>query len=248
MVSESLVRSIAWVIVPCVLALVGVGGCGAADDGDGGGGGGVPVGGAGIGGAGIGGAGIGGVGAGGAGVAGSAGMGGAGTAGGAGAGTGGAAGAPAMTVAGCEVAVMADAATLHAGASEVLTAMTPCGFSSCHAGSGKAGLILAGATNLATLMVDKPACQAPNLSVVKSGGGQAALDGSYLWIKLAGAADPSGLIMGDAATWGMGGACGQTPSAPYGVRMPQMASAMTTSEDRLAKIRNWICGGAPGPM
>jgi hypothetical protein len=151
-------------------------------------------------------------------------------------------------VAGCETAVAGDAATLHAAAAEVLTPMTPCGFSSCHAGTGKAGLILTGATNLNMLMVDKMSCEAPNLPLVASGGGQTALDKSYLWIKLAGAADPSGFIQGDMATWGMGGACGQTAAAPYGVRMPQMATAMTTSEERLAKIRNWICGGAPAPM
>ena len=243
MVRESLVGSVAWAVVPCLLALVG---CGGGDDG-GNGGGGAAVGGfggAGAGGAGAGGAGAGGAGAGGAGVGGA----GAGGAGAGGAGAGGAAGGGSPVVAGCEAAVAGDAATLHAAAAEVLTAMGTCGFSSCHANMGKAGLILLGATDLNMLMVDKPACQAPNLSVVKSGGGQAALDGSYLWIKLAGAADPSGFIMGDMAAWGMGGACGQTAAAPYGVRMPQMASAMTTSEERLAKIRNWICGGAPGPM
>lgn len=143
---------------------------------------------------------------------------------------------------------MSDAATLHAAASEVLTATTTCGFSSCHIGAGKAGLTLVGSTNLNMLMVDKPSCQAPNVPLVKSGGGQAALDDSYLWIKLVGAADSSGFILGDVAVWGMGGACGQTAAAPYGVRMPQAASAMTTSEERLAKVRNWICAGAPAPM
>ena len=236
MVSVSLIRSGAIAIALCALAMAG---CKSTPDGDGGGGAGTPLGGfggagigaAGVGGAGVGGAGIGGAGVGGAGVGG-AGIGGAG-AGGAAAGVGGSAGSAApVVVAGCETAVAGDAVTLHAAASEVLTLMTPCGFSSCHAGTGKANLILTGATNLAMLMVDK----------------QAALDRSYLWIKLTGAADASGFIQGDMAVWGMGGACGQTAAAPYGVRMPQMATAATTSEERLAKIRNWICGGAPAPM
>lgn len=256
MVSESLVRSISWAVVACLLALFG---CAPAEDGDGGGGAGVPVGGfsgagfsgAGLGGAGGAGTGVSGAGAGGAaGVAGSAGVG--GGAGVSGAGTGGAAGAAAPMVAGCEVAVMAAPATLHAAVAALLNPPapappTPCGFSSCHAGAGKAGLSLLGAADMRAAMVDKPSCQAPNLPLVDGRGGQVALDNSYLWIKLTGAADAAGIMIGDPA-WGMGGACGQSAAAPYGGRMPQMASAMTTSEDRLATIRNWICGGAPGPM
>jgi len=152
-----------------------------------------------------------------------------------------------MGVPGCEIAdASAGGPALHAAAADVLTMMSPCGFSSCHVGTGKAGLVLLGATNLNMLLVGKPSCEAPNVPLVDGAGGDAGLLHSYIWIKLTGAADSGGSIMGDPA-WGTGGACGQTPSAPYGIRMPQMATNMTTSDTRLAAIRNWICAGAPAP-
>lgn len=157
-----------------------------------------------------------------------------------------------VTVAGCEAAVMSDPATMYAAVNALLnppdvTMPTPCGFSSCHAGNGKAKLVLLGKTDLRATMVDVPSCLAPNVPLVDGRGGQMALDNSWLWIKLVGAADSAGIITANPA-WGMGGACDQTPAAPYGIRMPQMASPKTASEERLATIRNWICAGAPGPM
>jgi hypothetical protein len=209
------------------------------DDGDGmaglGGTGGAGVGGAGVGGAGVGGAGVGGAGVGGAGVGG-AGMGGAGMG-----------GVPPAS-AGCEAADMTvTGSAAHAAAATLLAGMTPCGFSSCHSGTGpKAQLALAMQTNLNMLLVDKPSCEAPSVPLVKSGGGQAALDGSWLWLKLVAPADSSGVITPNAA-WGTAMNCGQTGGQMFGLRMPWSNTEMKLEDDRLQVIRNWICAGAPGP-
>ena len=83
------------------------------------------------------------------------------------------------------------------------------------------------------------------MPLVDASGGDSALANSYLWQKLVGTIDASGAITGD-ASWGEGGACGQTPDQPYGVLMP-LGTTEPISEERLAPIRNWICAGAPGP-
>jgi hypothetical protein len=190
---------------------------------------------------------------GGAGVSGG-GAGASGTTAGAGGGAGGAmagAGAAGMggggQFAGCEVADMSAApSALHAAAAAVLTMASPCGFGSCHAGVGKAGLVLLNATDLRMTTVGKASCQVPAIPVVDDAGGNAGLANSWLWLKLTAPADASGVITGDAA-WGAGVNCGQMGGQMYGLRMPASNTDTPLEEARLAAIRNWICAGAPGP-
>lgn len=148
-------------------------------------------------------------------------------------------------VAGCE-AVTATTGDLHAAAAAILTPMTPCGFSSCHQGNGKAGLVLTDVADLAAQMVGKPACEAPNLMLVDGSGGDAGLANSYLWQKLTAPAVAGGQLVGDPA-WGTPGNCGQEVGS-YGGRMPLAGSPDVPGEERLGPIRDWICAGAPGPM
>lgn len=185
-----------------------------------------------------------------------AGAGGGGAAGaGSGAGTaGGAAGVDAFA---CEKdAPAVSGPMLHAAAFEVLTAMGPpgpsgvvgaCNFSSCHiAPRGKAMLVLNGMPNL-TALVGKPSCEVPALSLVEPGGGDNALEKSFLWIKLVGESDRDGTLLAQPG-WGAGGvtSCGDiTATTPFGMRMPRSAAPIT--DGRLTAIRRWICGGAPSP-
>jgi hypothetical protein len=163
----------------------------------------------------------------------------------AGSGTAGSAGANAP-VPGCEAAdptVTGSAA--HAGALEILNQTTPCGFANaCHAGSGKAMLTLFSVTDLRALLVDKPSCEAPTFPRVDSHGGNAALAHSWLWQKLTAPDDRNTDALIVQAAWGTPGACGQ--ASGFGDRMP-MGGVDTLDEQRLSKIRNWICAGAPGP-
>lgn len=236
-----------------VLALLGCGG----DSGNGdmmnplagAGAGGVPTAGAGVGAAGMGAAGVGvaGTGAAGMGVAGTgaAGMGaaGMGMAGMGAAGMGGGDSVPGCSAA--DTSVTGSAA--HAGAVEVLAAASPCGFSSCHQGpTGKADLVLTNEMDLRTLLVGVNSCQVPAIPLVADGGGDTALDNSWLWIKLTAPSDPSGVITGDPA-WGTAVNCGQMGNQPYGLRMPWSNTDALVDDERLAKVRNWICAGAPGP-
>lgn len=139
----------------------------------------------------------------------------------------------------------ADGAALHQAALDVLSPMTPCGFSSCHSSRTKAaGLTLLEAKDLRTLLVDKTACEAPELPLVDGSGGKAALARSWLWLKLTSDVDAQGALP-DNASWGMAKSCGQSPDQPYGVLMP-LESGML-EEERLDAIRSWICAGAPGP-
>ena len=138
-----------------------------------------------------------------------------------------------------------DGPALHAAAASVLTVMSPCGFSSCHQGNGKAGLALAGATDLNALLVGKTACEAPTLSLVDGSGGDAALNRSWLWLKLVAPYRPGGTLEGH-PDWGTPGACGQVPPDSYGVLMP-LGATEALDEARLGPIRDWICAGAPGP-
>ncbi len=152
---------------------------------------------------------------------------------------------PAATaVPGCEIADMSSA-TLHADAAAILATETPCGFSSCHTGNGKAGLILHEVADLNAQMVGVTSCEAPNLPLVDGQGGDAGLNNSWLWLKLTAEAVPGGMLTPD-ATWGEPGNCGQDVGS-YGGRMPLAGSPDVPGEERLGPIRNWICAGAPGP-
>jgi hypothetical protein len=145
---------------------------------------------------------------------------------------------------GCPASPSATPAALHRAALEVLTPMTPCGFSDCHAGRGKAGLTLLGATDLRALLVGKSTCEAPAVPLVDGRGGELGLRNSWLWLKLDSEADAEGALPVNAA-WGVGQSCGQLPSQPYGVLMP-LASPRLMGMRRDA-VRAWICAGAPGP-
>jgi hypothetical protein len=140
-------------------------------------------------------------------------------------------------------------AMLHADASSVLTIpMGSCNFSSCHnPPNPKAMLLLQGVTDLNAQLVGKASCEAPTVPVVAAGGGDTALQNSWLWLKLTAPTDPNdGSIMANPA-WGAGGLCGNTATKPFGGIMPYNATTRL-SEYRLGKIRRWICGGAPGPL
>lgn len=142
------------------------------------------------------------------------------------------------------------AAALYMAAAGVLTATSPCGFGSCHMGSGKAKLVLLNATDLKTLLVDKPSCEAPMLPLISSMGGEAGLNNSWIWQKLTAMTDTSGTgkIVENAA-WGMSSpSCGQPGDQPFGIRMPWTNSDMMLDAPKLASIKAWICAGAPGPM
>lgn len=140
----------------------------------------------------------------------------------------------------------ADGAALHAAAAGLLTQQTPCGFSSCHTGNSRAraGLRLLGGTDLRTLLVGKPSCEAPSLPLVDGSGGAEALARSFLWLKLAAPTDASGVLRANPA-WGATEGCGQDPSEPYGQQMPLSTGPLDDAD--LDIVRSWICAGAPGP-
>jgi hypothetical protein len=142
-------------------------------------------------------------------------------------------------------------AMLHADAAAILT--TPmggtCNFSSCHIPpNGKAKLTLAGVANLATL-VGVPSCQVPTIPLVAAGGGDAALQNSWLWLKLTAPTVANDVALVANPTWGAGAVadCEATPAMPFGVIMPKTATK-PLDENKLGPIRRWICGGAPGPQ
>ena len=135
-------------------------------------------------------------------------------------------------------------AALHRAALEVLTPMTPCGFSDCHAGRGKAGLTLVGAVDLRTLLVGKSACEASTVPLVDARGGELGLRNSWLWLKLDSQVDAEGALPSNTA-WGVGQSCGQLPTQPYGVLMPLNSPRLEGA--RRDAVRAWICAGAPGP-
>jgi hypothetical protein len=120
-----------------------------------------------------------------------------------------------------------------------------CGFNSCHVGTGKAGLILSGATDLKALLVGKASCEVPAIPLVDGAGMDAGLNNSWLWLKLTKPTDTDGNIIPEAA-WGTPGSCGQDGVMSFGVLMPKGAFE-PMAEPKLAKIRNWICAGAPAP-
>jgi hypothetical protein len=108
----------------------------------------------------------------------------------------------------------------------------------------EAGLGLLGLTNLRDVLVDKTACQVPALKLIDGSGGDAALDNSWLWQKLTAPVDSSGVIAVNPA-WGASANCQQQPGQTFGVRMPIGATSL--ADDKLAKVRDWICAGAPAP-
>jgi hypothetical protein len=120
----------------------------------------------------------------------------------------------------------------------------------CHAGTGQAKLVLLGATDLKATLVGKASCEAPALLLVDPQGGNAALANSWLWQKLTAPAMSTDALIVQAA-WGTSAVCptngfdnGMTSG--FGDRMPY-GSLDTLAAEPLAKIRNWICAGAPGP-
>jgi len=93
------------------------------------------------------------------------------------------------------------------------------------------------------LLGDKAACEAPNLKLVDTRGGDAGLAASWLWLKLTAPADSASSELTADPSWGTPGSCGQ--SGGYGQRMP-IGAPMGLAADVLAPIRDWICAGAPG--
>jgi hypothetical protein len=209
------------VVFVLVVAVIGLGACGADDDDTGGaGGGGLPGG------------------NGGGGASGGGGM--AGGAAGAAGGMGGLSGECAMAN------VSIGNAALHANAAMALQSTTCSGSTSCHQGSGKAKLVLKDMPNMRAALVDKMSCEAPNIPLVDSSGNAKALMNSWLWIKLTGPLSGSGDVMGNAAVFGTPGNCDQASTGTYGIRMPFGFGATMTWGDA-NKVRDWICAGAPGP-
>jgi hypothetical protein len=164
------------------------------------------------------------------------------------AGAGGGAGA-AGSAAGSSECAAADASmtgsALHAAAADVLTPVVHCGFSSCHISPGQAKLHLLGITDLHAALVGKPSCEAPSIPLIDGSGGDAALKNSWLWQKLTAAAAANDGSLTAQTSWPPPVQCGQ-PSG-YGARMPQSNTADMLDAANWAKIRDWICGGAPGP-
>ncbi len=156
---------------------------------------------------------------------------------------------PINGVPGCEAAVAGTPVELHNAAMGVLSSAMTCGFGSCHTpGRNAAQLTLLDQMDLKATLVDIASCQAPGIPLVKSGCGNAALAGSWLWLKLVAPADSSGVMVSD-PVWGTPVAtCDQMSGQPFGIRMPYSGTDMITSEARLGPIRNWICAGAPGPI
>jgi hypothetical protein len=178
-----------------------------------------------------------------------------GSTGGSGGAAAGAGGSGAADLLKCEPADPAvTGAALHAAAAEVLTTMGKsangvigaCTFSSCHnTPSGKAMLVLQGQTDLTTLR-GKASCEAPTVPLIGMGGGDAALQNSWLYLKLVSPADPSTSALIANQAWGSGGLCGVRPNEPFGERMP-MSAGMVLDSARLTPVRKWICAGAPMP-
>lgn len=123
----------------------------------------------------------------------------------------------------------------------------PCAFSSCHNASKKvAGLDLSYGVNISDL-VGKQSCEASALKLVEPGGGNGALEKSWLYLKLAAPVDGSSALVAD-PSWGMpNNTCGQT-GGDFGMRMPISGGSDGIGAEKLAIIREWICAGAPAGM
>jgi hypothetical protein len=154
-----------------------------------------------------------------------------------------------LTGACADADISAGPAALHMAAVGVLAGSSPCGFSSCHMGSGKAKLVLMGSTDLKTLLVGKPSCEAASIPLVDGSGGETGLNNSWLWLKLTAATDGAGTgKLVSQAAWGTPGSCGQDGDKPFGQRMPWGNGDGMLDAAKLASIKAWICAGAPGPQ
>jgi hypothetical protein len=128
------------------------------------------------------------------------------------------------------------------GGPEQGAASGSCAFGgTCHgAGTGKANLNFKGAADVAAVLVNVPACE--NSAMLRVAPGDP--DNSWLWIKLTAEADPTtGLITHP----GTPSTCAGVTNG-FGTRMPQVGGFAKLADDKLAVIREWIEGGAPGPM
>lgn len=116
-----------------------------------------------------------------------------------------------------------------------------CAASSCHGGTGKAGLSFKTVPNVADALVDVPSCENSSMVLVKPG----SPDESWLWIKLTAEINNTndGLIQFE----GTPSTCSGV-STGFGTRMPQvLGSFAKLSDTDLESIRLWIVAGAPGP-
>jgi len=149
----------------------------------------------------------------------------------------------------CAGAMTGAGPALHMAAVQAITqTMGPqascAGSTACHAGNNaQAGLSLAGPTNLNMLLVGKMSCELPTMPLVASGGGDAALNNSWLWLKLIAPVDASQNVVAMPA-WGTPGNCGQSTVGTFGLRMPFGQTLAMAQRD---PVRDWICAGAPGP-
>jgi hypothetical protein len=177
----------------------------------------------------------------------------AGGSGGAPTGGGGAGGAAAVDPLKCEsMPPVTTPAMLHADAAAVLTVpMGTCNFSSCHnPPNGKSKLRLQDVADLNAALVGVMSCQAPTIPLVAAGGGDPALQNSWLWLKMTSPTVANDVALVPDPAWGPGGATGcdnPMPSQLFGVIMPKGATK-PVAENKLGPIRRWICGGAPGPQ
>jgi hypothetical protein len=129
---------------------------------------------------------------------------------------------------------------------QALGSMVPCAFGSCHNdGEKSAGLSLTFGLDLSSLGM-RSSCEAPNLTLIELGGGDASLRKSWLYLKLVAPIDGSAHLIPD-VTWGSPKVCGQMREASYGVRMPLSSGADGIGEAKLAMIKEWICAGALSP-
>jgi hypothetical protein len=167
-----------------------------------------------------------------------------------GGGAGGAGGAGTVDSLKCETSPPATTpAMLHADAAAVLGSPT-CNFSSCHVTpNGKAKLVLQNVADLNVALVGKMSCQVPTIPLVAAGGGDTALQNSWLWLKLTSPTVANDVALAPNAAWGAGAIpdCEATPTMPFGVLMPKTATK-PLEETKLGPVRRWICAGAPGPM
>ncbi len=140
---------------------------------------------------------------------------------------------------------------------------TSCTFSgACHGGDreGQAQLNFAAALDSGDFRtaLEGPACEYRALPLLTPGDP----DRSWLFIKVAGMADPSGLLQFEPdPSWDPGiepDEMGQFPSSQcplvvdgaisFGEVMPQSGGTARLDDERMAILRAWIEAGAPGPV
>jgi hypothetical protein len=127
-------------------------------------------------------------------------------------------------------------ATLLRGPVGDSTMVGGCAFSSCHNSSGMASLDL-DVPDIATALVNVPACQAEGFSRVTPGNPNM----SWLWIKLVGPFDADGNVQNAATPK----ACPDTPMGTLGGAMPWTGGAsIPLPDEQLFQICTWIEDGA----